>query len=146
MASGDAKSALEGVLKTLASAGVEILTGRTHEKIAALERVLPEVLPLTRKINAWESRWPLNTYADRDASKLSDAMIERLREAEAMSIDDYRAALARRGRMRAIHADVAGIAAACITLSAPDVGPVGVESIGSPIFEVPASLLSVPAL
>ena len=146
LAGGAAKSVLEGVMRTLASSGVEILTGQTHEMIAAMEEALPEVLPLTRKINAWESRWPLNTYADRDASKLSDAMIERLREAEAMSIDDYRAALARREQLRAMYAELAEIAAACITLSAPGVAPVGIETTGNPIFAVPASLLGVPAL
>jgi Asp-tRNA(Asn)/Glu-tRNA(Gln) amidotransferase A subunit family amidase len=146
VASPSAKSALEGLTARLAAAGIDVLTSRTHEKVAALGRALPEVLPLTRKINAWESRWPLNTYADRDASKLSKAMIERLREAEAMSIDEYRAALAQRDRIRAIHAEVAEIAGACITLSAPDVAPVGIETTGNPIFAVPASLLGVPAL
>jgi Asp-tRNA(Asn)/Glu-tRNA(Gln) amidotransferase A subunit family amidase len=146
VASSNAKSAFEDVTARLTAAGVVVLTSQTHEEIACLERVLPEVLPLTRKINAWESRWPLNTYADRDASKLSAQMIERLREAEAMSIDDYRAALAQRDQIRAIHAEVAEIADACITLSAPDVAPVGIETTGNPIFAVPASLLGVPAL
>jgi Asp-tRNA(Asn)/Glu-tRNA(Gln) amidotransferase A subunit family amidase len=114
--------------------------------VATLEEAMPDVLPLTRTINAWESRWPLNTYADRDASKLSPAMRERLREAEAMSIDDYRAALARRDEIRTIHARLADVADACITLSAPDVAPIGIETTGNPIFAVPASLLGVPAL
>ena len=140
------RSALKGVLTTLTAAGVKIITREMHESVAALEQVLPEVLPLTRIINAWESRWPLNTYADRDASQLSPAMIERLRQAEAMSIDDYRVALARRDAIRALHARLADVADACITLSAPDVAPVGIETTGNPVFAVPASLLGVPAL
>ena len=141
-----AKAALDGAMARLAAAGVEVLTRRTHREVAALEEALPEVLPLTRTINAWESRWPLNTYHDRDASKLSANMRERLAESEAMSIDDYRTAIARRSEIRAIHAALAESAAACITLSAPDVAPVGIESTGNPIFAVPASLLGVPAL
>jgi hypothetical protein len=35
-------------------------------------------LTLTLAINTWEGRWPLNTYAERDA-------IERIRAAEAMT-------------------------------------------------------------
>lgn len=145
-ASPDAKAALENVLTKLKAAGVNILTRRSHREIAELEEVLAEALPLTRRINAWESRWPLNTYEDRDASKLSASMIERLREAEAMTVDDYRAAIRRRDEIRIIHAALSGIAAACITLSAPDVAPVGIESTGNPIFAVPASLLGAPAL
>jgi Asp-tRNA(Asn)/Glu-tRNA(Gln) amidotransferase A subunit family amidase len=141
-----AKAALKDVIADLTSTGVEVLTRQSHREVAALEEALPEVLPLTRTINAWESRWPLNTYHDRDASKLSANMRERLAEAEAMSIDDYRTALARRSEIRAIHAALAETATACIGLSAPDVAPVGIESTGNPIFAVPASLLGVPAL
>ena len=32
------------------------------------------------RINGWESRWPLNTYRERDASKLSSVMLARLAE------------------------------------------------------------------
>ena len=32
---------------------------------------MADALPITRQINEWEGRWPLNTYADIDASKLS---------------------------------------------------------------------------
>jgi Asp-tRNA(Asn)/Glu-tRNA(Gln) amidotransferase A subunit family amidase len=141
-----AKAALESVVGHLAATGIEISTRQSHRDVAALEKTLPEVLPLTRKINAWESRWPLNTYQDRDASKLSANMRERLAEAEAMTIDDYRAAIVRRSEIRAIHAALADSAAACITLSAPDVAPIGIESTGNPIFAVPASLLGVPAV
>jgi Asp-tRNA(Asn)/Glu-tRNA(Gln) amidotransferase A subunit family amidase len=141
-----AKAALESVVGHLAATGIEISTRQSHRGVAALEEALPEVLPLTRKINAWESRWPLNTYQDRDASKLSANMRERLAEAEAMTIDDYRAAIVRRSEIRAIHAALADSAAACITLSAPDVAPIGIESTGNPIFAVPASLLGVPAV
>ncbi len=141
-----AKTALEGVIARLRSAGIDILTRHSNAQVAALEAVLPEVLPLTRKINAWESRWPLNTYEDRDASKLSKPMIQRLREAEAMTIEEYRAAIARRREIRATYAALADIAAACVTLPAPGVAPVGIQSTGDPIFAVPASLLGAPAL
>ncbi|HUZ67789.1 MAG TPA: amidase [Beijerinckiaceae bacterium] len=141
-----AKEALQAVLAKLSAAGVEIVTRRSDATLAALEMALPEALALTRTINAWESRWPLNTYAKRDASKLSASARQRLREAEAMSLDDYRAAITRRGEIRALHAALAGTARASIALSAPDVAPVGIGSTGDPIFAVPASLLGAPAL
>jgi Asp-tRNA(Asn)/Glu-tRNA(Gln) amidotransferase A subunit family amidase len=141
-----ARDAMLRVLEDLRATGIEIVSRKESPEVARLEEVLPEVLPLTRRINAWESRWPLNTYVDRDASKLSQGMIDRLHEAEAMTIDDYRQALARRTEIRAIYQAIAERAESCITLSAPDVAPVGIESTGNPVFAVPASLLGVPAL
>ena len=56
---------------------------------------------------AWESRWPLNTYRNRDAGKLSRAMLARLAQAEAMGLDDYRADLDERARVRALYKSLA---------------------------------------
>lgn len=137
---------MELALERLRASDVKVVTRKDSAAVAALEDALHETLPLTRKINAWESRWPLNTYVDRDAAKLSKGMVDRLHEAEAMSIDDYRANIARREEVRAIYAKLAAEAVACVTLSAPDVAPVGIESTGDPIFAVQASLLGVPAL
>ena len=50
--------------------------------------MIKEARALSMRINAWEWRWPLNTYRNRDASKLSRALLDRLAEAEAMSLDD----------------------------------------------------------
>ena len=141
-----ARDAMMRTLDALRAAGIRIITREDDTAVEALESVIPEILPLTRKINAWESRWPLNTYADRDASKLSQNMIDRLHEAEAMDIEDYRAAIKRRDEIRATHARVVESAEACITLSAPDAAPVGIEATGNPVFVVPSSLLGVPAL
>ncbi len=141
-----ARAALEEAFENLRRAGVTIVTRRDSKALAALEDALHETLPLTRQINAWESRWPLNTYVDRDVSKLSKGMVDRLHEAEAMNVEDYRARLVRRDEIRALFAALRHEAAACITLSAPDVAPVGIEATGNPIFAVQASLLGVPAL
>ena len=101
---------------------------------------------LTRAINAWEGRWPLNTYCDRDASKLSQSALERLAMAEAMTLADYGAAIARRQRNRETHARLAARYDAAITLAAPGAAPVGLGSTGNPVFNVPASMLGIPAL
>ena len=75
------------------------------------------------RIDAWEWRWPLNTYRNRDASKLSRALLDRLAEAEAMSLDDYRRDIAQRDKNRALYAELAGECEACISLSAPSAAP-----------------------
>ena len=101
---------------------------------------------LTRQINAWEGRWPLNTYRDRDRSKLSQSALDRLATAEAMTLADYGGAIARRQRNRKVHARLAGRYDAAITLAAPGAAPVGLGSTGNPVFNVPASMLGIPAL
>jgi Asp-tRNA(Asn)/Glu-tRNA(Gln) amidotransferase A subunit family amidase len=145
VASPEAKQAMDAVLARLRDAGVAI-ESRRAPRIDAVEAALPQALPLTRRINAWESRWPLNAYRARDAAKLSRTMLDRLAEAEAMSLDEYGAALDERARIRTVYAELAPSVDACITLSAPGAAPEGLQSTGNPIFAVPASLLGVPAL
>ena len=146
VASADAREALETALTRLSEAGIAIISAEDDADVARIEKLLQESLGLTRRINAWESRWPLNTYVDKDKSKLSSGMVERLHEAQAMSVDDYRQDILRREEIRAAYASLANKVECCITLSAPDVAPVGLDSTGNPIFVVQGSLLGVPTL
>jgi Asp-tRNA(Asn)/Glu-tRNA(Gln) amidotransferase A subunit family amidase len=146
IASEQARAAFEGAKARLAQAGVKLATRRERPEIDAFEHMLMRALPLTRLINAWESLWPLNTYADRDASKLSAVMRERAIEGTQLKIGDYRAALAERASIRAAFASLAQIGEACVTLSAPGPAPLGLTSTGDPSFAIAASVLGAPAL
>ena len=145
-ANENARNALLVAVETLKQSGVKILTRHDRPEIEEVEQAIHRALPLTRDINAWESRWPLNTYMERDASKLSESMRARFHETEHMSVEDYRLMLAERRRIRAAFAKLAAIAPACITLSATGPAPVGLSSTGDPAFVVPGSMLGVPAL
>src|SRR5262249_32039493 len=101
---------------------------------------------ISNSINDWEGRWPLNTYRARDAEKLSALSRERLARAEAMSLDHYRGLLSRRAKIRQAYGELAEVADACITLSAPGPAPVGLGWTGDASFAVPASLLGTPAI
>jgi Asp-tRNA(Asn)/Glu-tRNA(Gln) amidotransferase A subunit family amidase len=115
--------------------------------VAAAEDAISNAGPLSRRINAWESRWPLNTYSrDLDSAGLSSTMRHRLQEAESMSLEEYQKLLDERARCRAIHAKLSSICDVCITLSASGPAPVGIASTGDPTFAIPASLLGVPTL
>jgi len=114
--------------------------------IEDVEGAITDAAPLTPRINAWEGRWPLNTYRDRDASKLSRSALERLATAEAMTLADYSAAIASRQRNRETYARLAARYDAAITLAAPGAAPVGLGSTGNPVFNVPASMLGIPAV
>jgi Asp-tRNA(Asn)/Glu-tRNA(Gln) amidotransferase A subunit family amidase len=131
----------------LARAGVRLLTAGDTPAVADVEEAIRDAGRLSRRINAWESRWPLNTYArDIGAEGLSGIMRARLEEAETMSLEEYQDLLDERLRCRAIYAKVAGMADACITLAAPGPAPLGIESTGDPTFAIPGSLLGVPAV
>jgi len=140
------KAAFEGTLAKLRASGIEIVGRASTAEVAEVEAALGEALQVTRDINARESVWPLNIYSDRDASKLSPQMRERLKEAQAMTPDEYRRSLLRRAAIRALYAGLASGADGCIALSATGAAPVGLLSTGDPSFAVPGSLLGVPAL
>ena len=145
-ASDAAKSAFESAVKQLAASGIALKTRRNDPLVDAAERAVAQSMVLTRKINAWESRWPLNTYCDRDRTKLSAAMVERAAEAAAMTLEEYRGHVVARQRVRETYARLASAADAVITLSAAGEAPLGLESTGSATFVVVGSLLGVPAV
>jgi Asp-tRNA(Asn)/Glu-tRNA(Gln) amidotransferase A subunit family amidase len=145
-ASGDAKAQLEYALVRLRAQGVILIDRRSTPLVEEVETALAGAQPLTRRVNAWEGRWPLNTYAAHHRDGLSKHMIERLAAAEAMSLDDYRDGIAERARIRAVYAKLAEVADGAITLSAPGAAPIGLASTGDPTFAVAGSLLGVPAI
>ena len=147
LATDDAKSRLRGVITTLRAAGVKVLDRTSNPLVEEIELAIGEARPLSTRINTWEFRWPLNTFArDMDYSKLSRAMQDRLVDAEAMTLEEYQAALVRRVEIRALYARLADSCAGAISLSAPGAAPVGLGWTGEPAFVVPGSLLGVPAL
>ena len=145
---GDAaKGAFASVRERLEAAGIECADRRSDETVAGVEDAIADAVPLARSVNAWETRWPLNTYArDMDRSGLSEVSTDRLAEAEGMTQEQYRGLLADRDRARAAWAGLAGSCDICITLGATGPAPVGLDSTGDPVFNVPASLLGIPAL
>jgi Asp-tRNA(Asn)/Glu-tRNA(Gln) amidotransferase A subunit family amidase len=125
VAAADARRAFDAVVARLADAGIAIANRHADRAIDEVEEAISDAVGLTRKINAWEGRWPLNTYRNRDPNQLSQSALDRLAAAEAMSLADYRAAIARRQRSREIHARLAARYDAAITLAAPGAAPVG---------------------
>jgi Asp-tRNA(Asn)/Glu-tRNA(Gln) amidotransferase A subunit family amidase len=146
VAGAEAKQAIQDSLALFSRNGIHIVTRQSDKLVADVEEAIVNARALSIRINAWESRWPLNTYRSRDATKLSQAMLVRLAQAEAMSLNDYRADLDERNRVRALYGELAARCDACVTLAAPSAAPVGLGSTGDPVFAVPFSLLGVPAI
>jgi Asp-tRNA(Asn)/Glu-tRNA(Gln) amidotransferase A subunit family amidase len=145
-AAPEARGAFQTAVARLTEAGIELADRHADPIIEEVEAAIADAAHLTRTINAWEGRWPLNTYRDRDAGKLSRSALERLAMAEAMTLADYGAAITVRQRNRETHARLAARYDAAITLAAPGAAPVGLGSTGNPVFNVPASMLGIPAL
>jgi Asp-tRNA(Asn)/Glu-tRNA(Gln) amidotransferase A subunit family amidase len=144
--SNDAREAFAATRERLAKTGIELCSRTDDPGIEATEQAMVDALPLTQAINAWEGRWPLNTYADLDASKLSDSARERLRTAEKMTQRDYQELIVRRAVVRATYEKAASRYDAFVTLGACGAAPVGLGSTGNTVMNVGASLLGCPAL
>ena len=74
-ASTEARRAFEAAVARLAEAGIAIADHHADPAIEEVEGAIADAAGLTRQINAWEGRWPLNTYRDRDRSKLSQSAL-----------------------------------------------------------------------
>jgi Asp-tRNA(Asn)/Glu-tRNA(Gln) amidotransferase A subunit family amidase len=146
VAAPEARAALETAIGALVAAGVAVVRRRDDPALETIEASLADAEGLTRRINAWEGRWPLNTYRAIDAGKLSRAALERLEMAEGLTLADYGAAIGRRRDIRAQFAALATSYDAVVTLPATGPAPIGLGHTGNPIFAVPFSLLGVPTV
>jgi len=140
------KESCHFALAGLKRAGIEILTRVDAPEIEEIEQALKICLRVTREINSWESRWPMNIYRDRDATKLSKSILARLTEGEAMEPADYDRALHERSALRFAYAKLAARADACVTLAAIGAATMGLDSTGDGVFAVNSSVLGSPAL
>ncbi|MEA2640974.1 MAG: hypothetical protein QOF51_2368 [Chloroflexota bacterium] len=146
-ASDEAKAGLRGARDRLAAAGIEVDDRRTAPAVAAAEAAIANAHPLSMSINAWEGRWPLNTYArDMDRALLSSTALERLAQAEDLTLEDYQVLLVERDRARQTYAALHDRYDACMTLTAVGAAPRGLGSTGDPIFAVAGSFLGTPVV
>jgi Asp-tRNA(Asn)/Glu-tRNA(Gln) amidotransferase A subunit family amidase len=145
-AAPEARSAFTDAVDCIGTAGVTILRAAECVPVAKTERAIANAMAMVTAINAWDMRWPLNAYRNRDPRKMSEELLAQLAIAEAMTLEDYRARLADRAQMRAVYAALAEHCDAVLTLAATGPAPLGLDSTGNGVFGVPGSLLGVPAL
>jgi Asp-tRNA(Asn)/Glu-tRNA(Gln) amidotransferase A subunit family amidase len=145
-ASAAAKEHLNNRVARLKSAGVDIRSRHNDTAVAALEKELVNAAELSHRVNGFEGQWFFRTMRNRDESLLGPITKARTAKYDRLTLAEYRADLAERARIRAVHAALADSCDASIALAAPGGAPEGVSSTGNPEFAVPASLLGVPAL
>jgi len=141
-----ARKAFATAKQRLQMAGIDLRERADDADIEAAEQALSDALDLTMAINAWEGRWPLNTYSDLDPTKLSQSARDRLVTAENMTQKQFGELLAKRDAVRATYAKAAAKYDALITVGACGAAPVGLGMTGNTAMNVSASLLGCPAL
>jgi len=146
-ATDQAKAELQRAVDAMKAAGIEVADRDSDSAVAGVEDAIANAMKLSMDINAWEGRWPLNTYyRDMDPSGLSESAQGRLKQAVSMSQEEFVDLLAERERVRSVYAGLKGAFDATITLSAPGAAPKGLEWTGDPLFTVHTSLISMPTL
>lgn len=115
------REAFEALLDRIRGLGIPVLTD--HPAIAALERIAAQGKAVTGVIVGFENRWALLNLEANHPGGLSPRAIARLRASEALTVEDYRAALATREEMRAAMARLTPVVDALIAPAAPGIAP-----------------------
>jgi Asp-tRNA(Asn)/Glu-tRNA(Gln) amidotransferase A subunit family amidase len=140
-----AKQAFEAYLVRLADAGVEIITRREDAAVEIYEKALARMPALWTNLYRFEMHWPMLQYRERYQARMPPRLLKGIEDGAHITQDVYRAALAERDKLRAMHEDLAKRADGFITLSSPGPGPIGMDQ-GSAIFNEASSVLGAPAI
>ncbi|WP_421990322.1 amidase [Roseococcus sp.] len=118
------REAFEALLERIRKLGVPVLRRADHPWIEALERIAAQGKAVTNAVVGFENRWGLLNLEETHPGGMSARAVARLRISEALSVQDYRAALAVREEMRAAMARVAPLVDALIAPASPGIAPV----------------------
>ena len=150
------KAAFDGVLKQLRDAGVELIHRKDHPWVEALEQTIANGRNICGGVTGWENRWGQRGIVDNNPAGVSERAKATLAKAEKMSLDDYRMALLARQNAQRMHATMAPLADAAITLACPGPAPVWSGDVpGQPlaprptgdfVFNAPSSMLFAPVV
>ncbi|HSX81003.1 MAG TPA: hypothetical protein VLQ80_20845 [Candidatus Saccharimonadia bacterium] len=144
------KAGFAQLLDSLRQAGVTLLHRTAHPWIEALNQAIANA------ITSWENRWAMRNLVDEHPDGGSQRAKNTLARAEAMSPEDYRAALLARETAQLCYTRLAPLADAVITLSCPGPAPywpgdvpgepMASRPTGDAVFNYPSSMLFAPAV
>ena len=138
------KSSFEGLLRTLAARGIEIIEPDASEEFAAYEAATTRTPEFFFDILAWELRWPLRVLNEDRPGLVSDGILEHIRKAEQMTLTDYRRALLARERLRELHRGLRGKVDGFVTLAHIGPGQRGLPLVGTPWYNDASSAIGAP--
>ena len=150
------KAAFDGILKQLRDAGVELIRRKDHPWVESLEKSIANGRAICGGVTGWENRWGQRGIVDNNPAGVSERAKATLAKAEAMTLDDYRMALLARENAQHLHATMAPLADAAITLACPGPAPLWSGDVpGQPlaprptgdfVFNAPSSMLFAPVV
>ena len=150
------RAGFEVVLKQLADAGVTLIRRKDHPWVEALEQTIANGRAICGGVTGWENRWYQRGIVDNDPDGVSARAKAALAKAEAMTPNDYRMALMARENAQRVHATMAPLADAAITLACPGPAPVwsgdvpgqplAARPTGDFVFNAPSSMLFAPVV
>ncbi len=150
------KSGFEMLLESLRSVGVTLLRRHDHPWIEVLEQSIGNASAICSAITCWENRWAQRSLVDEHHEGVSERAKATLAKAEAMSPEDYRAALLQRETAQLYHAKLGPLADAVMTLSCPGPAPLWPGDVpgqplaprptGNAVFNYPSSMLFAPVV
>jgi Asp-tRNA(Asn)/Glu-tRNA(Gln) amidotransferase A subunit family amidase len=144
-ATDEARAALLSYADDLRSRGVRVTTRADDEDLARYEDLLQQVTGHWETISHYETLWPMQSYRDRDPTKLSAPILRGIENGERITPAAYRASLTWREALRRAHAELSGRFDLLATLSATGAAPTFPQP-GSSTFNELATLIGVPAL
>ena len=146
----------EMLLERLQETGVTLLRRGEHPLIEALETAVAEGRAVCGAITGWENRWAQRNLVDEHPDGVSERAKAVLAKAEAMTPEDYRAALLARETAQLCHGKLAPLADAIISLACPGPAPLWPGDLpgqplaprptGDYVFNAPSSMLFAPAV
>lgn len=131
--------------RELSRMGVDVIRKADNPLLAEYERVLLDVTDIWSNVSTYELRWPMQTYRDKDPSKLAPWIVAAVERGERMTLEDYRLTLLRRDYLRSLHHSLEHDIDCYVTLSSPGPAPKGMD-VGDAVFNEPSSLLGCPAI
>src|SRR5215469_955423 len=109
----------EDGIRGLYVTGVQTCALPIYPWIEALEQGIVDGRAVCNAITGWENRWAMRNLVDQHPAGVSARAKATLEKAEAMTPEDYRAALMERTTAQLRHAALAQLADAIVTLSCP---------------------------
>ena len=150
------RAGFDAVLDQLRRAGIALIRRADHSWVESLERAIADGRAICNSVTSWENRWYQRGIVDQNPDGVSARARATLAKAEAMTPDDYRAALLARQTAQATHALMAPLADAAITLACPGPAPLWSGDVpGQPlaprptgdfVFNAPSSMLFAPVV
>jgi Asp-tRNA(Asn)/Glu-tRNA(Gln) amidotransferase A subunit family amidase len=140
------QEAFAAFLRALAADGIEILEPAAVPALGEYEDATTRTPEFFFDLMTFELRWPLRLWAQRSPGAVSEAVAGYIQKSEAMSVDDYRRACARRTQLRSLHRALKGQVDGFITLAHIGPGQFGHPKAGTPWYNDASSAIGAPTL